>query len=381
MFLQIKKIWSSLEENERKNLRAGFLFILSCAGIFIFILPFLFVLPAPFKFMDFSNKGSVGDTINGISGPFIALLGALLTFLAFYIQYKANEQQRDFFLTELKRQEVANKRQSETWEIERFESKFFEMLQLHREIVREMNIADLYFGRKCFIPMFNEFQYLYYVVKYKLEDRKDLLNMSFPVDKLSDLAFKLFFWGIGESSDKIVDDKLSEADKEFVKAIRIELRLVQMQYYELDAKKIAPYFQINRDIFFEFTPNYFPFDGHASRLGIYFRHLLYTVRYVDSFDSEVLDDDKKMQYIKILRNQLSNHEQLMLYYNALSELGSKWLLNSEVKIFSGYIGKYRLIHNIPLPLADFGKLPQDTFKKDIELWKNNVPPKTFFEGG
>lgn len=56
--------------------------------------PLLFKLPAFYSFFDLSVSGQIGDTINGVAEPFIALLAAILTFLAFYIQYKANEQQK-----------------------------------------------------------------------------------------------------------------------------------------------------------------------------------------------------------------------------------------------------------------------------------------------
>ena len=48
--------------------------------------------------LDFSDTGEIGDTIGGIMGPFIAIAAAGLTFIAFWVQYKANIQQRqDFF--------------------------------------------------------------------------------------------------------------------------------------------------------------------------------------------------------------------------------------------------------------------------------------------
>ncbi|PAM94686.1 hypothetical protein B4N84_11980 [Flavobacterium sp. IR1] len=43
--------------------------------------------------MDFTTTGPIGDTIGGLMSPFIALTGVLLTFLAFYMQIKANQIQ------------------------------------------------------------------------------------------------------------------------------------------------------------------------------------------------------------------------------------------------------------------------------------------------
>mgnify|MGYP006981304488 FL=1 len=64
--------------------------------IFFLIILFLPILLTKFPFCisDFSNTGPIGDTIGGIMGPFVAIAAAILTFLAFWVQFKANEQQR-----------------------------------------------------------------------------------------------------------------------------------------------------------------------------------------------------------------------------------------------------------------------------------------------
>lgn len=46
------------------------------------------------------STGVIGDSIGGIVTPTLAFFGILLTFLAFYIQFKANEMQRQNFRTE-----------------------------------------------------------------------------------------------------------------------------------------------------------------------------------------------------------------------------------------------------------------------------------------
>jgi hypothetical protein len=40
-----------------------------------------------------TSPNDIGDTFGGMTNPFISLVGVFLTFLAFYIQYKANERQ------------------------------------------------------------------------------------------------------------------------------------------------------------------------------------------------------------------------------------------------------------------------------------------------
>lgn len=67
--------------------------------------------------LDFTNTGEIGDTIGGIMSPFVAIVATLVTFVAFWIQYKANIQQRE---------DIA---------LERFERNFFEMLNAQEQIV------------------------------------------------------------------------------------------------------------------------------------------------------------------------------------------------------------------------------------------------------
>lgn len=43
------------------------------------------------------SPNEIGDSIGGILNPIIGITGSILTFLAFYIQYKANKEQRKFF--------------------------------------------------------------------------------------------------------------------------------------------------------------------------------------------------------------------------------------------------------------------------------------------
>lgn len=69
---------------------------------------------------DFSQKGQIGDTIGGIMGPFVAIIAAWLTFIAFWVQFKANNQQR---------RDIA---------IERFESNLFEMIHVQQEITNSL---------------------------------------------------------------------------------------------------------------------------------------------------------------------------------------------------------------------------------------------------
>lgn len=91
--------------------------------IIILLLPIL-LTKLPFCFFDFSDTGEVGDTIGGIMGPFVAIAAALLTFLAFWVQFKANEQQR---------KDIA---------LERFESNLFELIHIQQDITNNLIFVE-----------------------------------------------------------------------------------------------------------------------------------------------------------------------------------------------------------------------------------------------
>lgn len=65
--------------------------------LFSFVSPLIFTSASSSKSFDFTETGQIGDTIGGILNPFVALAGVLLTFLAFYMQIKANQIQIDQF--------------------------------------------------------------------------------------------------------------------------------------------------------------------------------------------------------------------------------------------------------------------------------------------
>lgn len=60
-------------------------------AVIILVIPVLLNLPAIKSFFDFSSSGQIGDTIGGITAPFINGLAAILVFIAFKAQIRANE--------------------------------------------------------------------------------------------------------------------------------------------------------------------------------------------------------------------------------------------------------------------------------------------------
>lgn len=312
--------------------------------IAIVVLPWLFT--QDFGLASFNNTGQIGDTINGIAGPFIALVVAGLTFGAFWVQFLANKEQRKQFAA-----------QARDTEKQRFENIFYELLKIHRDNVSEMNIEDSVRGRKAFTSLFYEFRYIYFVFAKNYYESKDYFpNRDDEEFELTNLAYIVFFFGVGYNSSKVTDELFEKYQNKFFFLESInQLRRWRLDYKPLKERRKDLIIDFNNDRA-TFRIKYQPFNGHTGKLGHYYRHLFQTVKFVDKQDSKVIG--KKYDYVKTLRAQLSNFEQLLLYYNCISVLGTEWF-NEE------YIFRYEMARNIPLPYANFGVRPEKLFKHDI----------------
>jgi hypothetical protein len=328
------------------------LFILFIVLVCFF--PFWLTNSAIFDELNFTEKGNIGNAIGGIMSPFIASAAALLTFIAFWVQYKANIAQTNQF----------NKQDIDT-KIDRFENKFYELLRLHKQNVDEISI-DGYDQRKiekrkAFYSMYREFRNAFFVSKVICEGLRESgdLHEEYSDADLLELAYYFFYAGVGIHSEKLnkalIGTKYSEILYDKVNA---ELISIKDTHKQKSKDKCLPELEI-LGLGKSMTPkSYRPFVGHANRFGHYYRHLFQTVKFVVDQNDELIDKSRKIEYLRTLRAQLSDYEQVMLYYNAIVGLGKAWL-------DKGYLTDFRMIHNMPLPLADFGVIPAVKFEKEI----------------
>lgn len=143
--------------NEIEKLSSGLVYNLK--SLTKFLLPFAFSLIlfsffAPYLFSKIqteisfdSNSGVIGDTIGGIMNPFISISGVILTFLAFYIQIKANENQLRLLQLQLRAEKLVETEREKIL----LEKKFslfildlkilYEDLNTKIELIREFNTS------------------------------------------------------------------------------------------------------------------------------------------------------------------------------------------------------------------------------------------------
>ena len=339
-----------------------YIILFSIAIVIICFFPYWFTRPSFLKDTDFTEKGQIGDVIGGTMSPFIGIAAALLTFIAFWVQYKANLQQTLQF-----------ENQANDVTVERFENKFYELLRIQRENLNEIEIADIK-GRKVFIFMFYEFRFCYAHIK-KFIETYNKNELGFTVDDedvIVDIAYHIFFMGIGDNSDKLVIASLiGKCDQDFLISLISYLKInVKDEWKKNTAAKFEIELKNHNKLIY--NSKYMPLGGHISRLGHYFRHLYQTVKFISEQNEELFSEEKKCEYAKTLRAQLSDYEQLILFYNINSTLGNAW-----VNPKHNFIRRFRMIKNMPVPLADFGIIPKIKFKNDISHW--NKKNKSFFE--
>ncbi|MCF6130890.1 putative phage abortive infection protein [Flavobacterium wongokense] len=352
--LMIKETLDSLKS--KKSERSIIINVLLTLSIVLLLFSFF----APYFFTNTSigksiitgdATGLIGDTMGGVMNPFIAIAAALLTFLAFWIQYKANEQQK------------------KDLRIERFENKFYELLKIHRDNVNEVAIGQTLTGRKAFISMFNELKFTYYVVN-KFTHFYNSLNRQHPIndDIAYNVSYLIFFFGIGKNSSMIVKDLLGEDYDEYFGAVERQISIYQLFWeIERDCKRDLEITTDQEEIF-TLDLRYKPCNGQMSKLSHYVRHLFQLVKFVDDAEDNIFSYDQKYDYIASIRSQLSAHEQLLLFYNAVSVLGKPWIDNN-------YLKTYCVVKSCPLPLANFYTMPREL------LGDENQYGRVMFEWG
>lgn len=137
-------------DNKPSSITATIKILLLISGI-------LLILASPWIFVqlhEFEHTGDIGDTIGGITSPFVGLLGAVLVYLALREQIRANELTTNQF-----------NKQDRDDKINRFESRFYQLLALHKATVDEISLTG-YDGkkiekRKAFESMYREFRYAF----------------------------------------------------------------------------------------------------------------------------------------------------------------------------------------------------------------------------
>lgn len=319
----------------------------------------------------FIGKGEIGDAIGGTITPLFSLVAVILALAAFCVQYRSLVEQRN---------DIAK---------ERFLSRFSQMLDICR-INSNCLSAGYIEGKRAAKELVGELYYTYSIVytiyhRYFFNpvtsttiDPSILCEMNKVIDTLKNdsqkrrefitkLSYCLFYYGLRYTYK--MNEKgyfqLVEQIKDYLSKIKYkESKEPYSSFLECDKTESS---------LDEYSFQYELFQGHNNELGNYFRHLYQTVKYISQAKDWILDEEDKYLNVRMLRSQMSDYEQMLLYYNGLSDMGSSWnkrnTENNVNKISDlGLIGRFRLVKNIPANICWRGINPIDYYKLDKQFW-------------
>lgn len=326
------------------------------------VLPYLLSLPACRSFFELYKGHYVGDAIGGITAPVIGLVSIILLYLTFKAQkdaaYKTALENRIFQMIDLHRKNV---------ELMHSEISNLDGQEVFKMICGQINmcVEDL----SAFFEKATENEVLLIPFRNKLQE-------NYPnVDPLSfakiDIAYSIVFWGFRDPSMEALVSLLSKRYvKDFYMPVinYLSLRPVakskdpereweQLMNETVEAKvRFAEAIRNPERGFFSemyrqrypvlFSRNYERlYWGHHLRLGHYFRHLYAVVDYVNS--QSKLSEEEKYEYVKMIRTQLSNTEQMIIMANSLSDMGKEWEMFKKNSDDTPFITRYNFIKNIP----------------------------------
>lgn len=285
---------------------------------------------------DMPLTGEIGDFVGGVVGTVFSFAATLLVVVT------------------LQEQRWQNKRNL-------FVQNYYEMLHLHADHVLQMTMHrqthEILRGRAVFPQLIKHYDTIYDSVdsyiqhilnggvdersdaccqkEYLLDDRRrKLLTMR--------LTYGYFFYGTESYCQRKDTSDLEKTIDDTVRAIG--------------------------------KSNQFYVEGCHLLLAHYFRHMYQMVQYI--INADCLSEDERYVFAKQLRAQMDDDEQLLLYYNAMSDVGSAWLESkkqgNKVKKIkdSCPLVRFRMIKNIPVSANIKGIAPEDYFNLAIDFFKN-----------
>lgn len=248
-----------------------------------------------------------------IYGVYIALVGAILTFLAFYIQYDFNKKQR----REIKE--------------ERFLNQFTFLISLHNEKVGNLKLGkDVDEGQAGFHFLFYEFKSLCYYIRYyfssSLEKEEEARKECIPNKKVLqgewDTMKVYAYWGYAIFQSGLIDghkhdEKLNEriVSKFFTSDDPLWLSLVEgLNIIEdaipTDCTLNVPY--ISQRVY-SGREQVRLYQGHFRLLSSYFRNIELIIQHLKK-TKDNSDIDYMIDYCRnVFAAQLSTHEMGLIY--------------------------------------------------------------------
>lgn len=290
-----------------------------------------------------SATGNIGDFVGGV-------VGTVLSFASVFLLILTLTDQRD-----------QNK-------LDRFGQTFYEMLHIHNDNVTSMKLKDVdnTTGRDVFTKLVTDYEHIYDIVHGCFENIRNLVPLS----------------GKDKEEKNAILERMQEYLEDKQKTIRLNMRIAYgFFFYGSEKFLLKSEIPVENEIL-EHVKNLLVSGNnmvcsHNVLLGHYYRHMFQMLKVVEN--ASFLDEKEKYRYAKQLRAQLNDDEQVLLYYNSLSDIGKDWIenLNQKKRKKMCLIARFRMIKNIPYYKEIKGIQPQELFKTEMTSYKENH--ENFFE--
>ncbi|MCG3675602.1 putative phage abortive infection protein [Aliarcobacter butzleri] len=292
------KISNALNDEEKTRRSLFSIFIIALIIIAsIFLIELILVI----CFSDIDKLGAFGDFFGGMINPLLTFCTFMALLMTIILQQKELSLTREE-LSETKKatkdSAQALREQSNSLKIQNFETTFFSMINLHNQIINNVDLLKL---RN---PAGHE-----PAQKLKLTDKE--INGELQATKTKASPEKYYYTILDEKVD-IEEDNDYNGKKAILKLFEICNAYIKQK----ESKNI-------KELYDNFYKEYNVIIGH------YFRNFYQILKFVNK---KYKNKYKKQKfYTNILRAQLSNAELGLLLINAISDHGSKELLPLLIK--------------------------------------------------
>lgn len=314
----------------------------------------LYHIPETYQYDLKTNKknqlspNEVGDSIGGILNPIIGISGAVLTFLAFYIQYRTNKTQIKLFDTNQKEQNKINERDLFFRLIDNLNNKIFNTRvifenkdyqgfsgidSINRLNFQKLNVNLSQFGRRILAAYPGDIEERFFV---KMVRNGSKINVS---EK--------------EDAKKLKEDLSnldSEGRNEFLKSV-----LGYREEESLEIQETLKYIAIQNfyTIPFNFRLNFYDeiyediYNNFATIIDSYIKGLNPIFKIIQ----DTTDNESRDYYYSHLKTILSNQELCLIFYYCASGQSNKSfrLQIRNLDILTNELNKYRFFISNPTP--------------------------------
>lgn len=228
----------------------------------------------------------------------IAIMGIIVTFTAFYIQYKFNERQKHDLTSE------------------RFENQYFHFLDVYRDICNSTSLANVGRGKVVFHYMFYEYKALYRIIQIYVREN---ISQEWDYERLNNLAFTFFINGISR------DILLSLSDPDITRDQQIKIQDM-LFCYQTASELHGSNGKTDNGVTYltdYMTKHIKYFDGHRFRLIPYFKYVFMIIDYIMNLTD--LTEKQKVEKLKYFLCEMSEHEIGLIYaYTHYSSIDEKY---------------------------------------------------------